>query len=799
MPTSQKEDKKKNQGQTQSSNTLQNNAQTQTNNSSMQGNLGNQAMMAALQPGMSIAGAAKTSKYLNEEDILKRLVDSINTAKTACNDKLRSNVGDMAKRNFGYMGGLIGKHKSDAVGYDLRIFLKEKARDWAREHVNDKKDNYITEKNNEIDQSSNFASDEERNQAKENISDDLDRKSILLKTTLYKDMKQSVVDRLEKESNDICDSMTGQYENEFDGKIRKELVNLYKETFTKAYSKRKKGMPEAWSANIALTKARETTLNKSKSIGIKVFNSMNKAIIEEAQKKIESRRETVINMLGGKIEDNRANFDGVQKDDYKAVNEYIFEQDEDKAKQEGTTALNDMTGKIKNSIETNEIVAPNVNKGLLVFTKPIVALVPHAGDSVSASGIIRIPIADSGAYVSLKLSGEAEKDDDDYVTAKFRVAVGAGGTAGIAKLHGELGGFMEIKGKSSEDLAMLLSYMMYRQARESKIFPHQVTNAIWGMGGKSGEGKHNEAEAYGATMETKLFGDGAGAGAGAGANSATIGVDASLGVELGDMSKGLGGEMTFTGMVGREYSKTSFEDGKGKGRLGKIEAYKFGGQKSKGDVVEKLSFEGAIGGGLIEGGIEAEVNFRGTKFESVAFKLSGSLKNTGGIFGNSGGEKAVKVIHDVILHLKNLEQNIKKVVQAYQEKKLRKIKATSDDAGKVGGEIALFSTDLGSQIKEIADSKDALGQQIAIADATNALELAIEYEWEPGSLGKLTVALNSKKSLELDAEIVGIELERSRRLASWTTGDDMQNLRDMAKAKGAKDKLKALGGGASIL
>lgn len=750
---------------------------TKKNNTKNQSNTQTQGTKTQSQ---QVTTALNMSTNLNDEQIYLEIKDYIDSSKMACRNSFELNVGEITKKTFGCNGGTFGKYKSDKAGYDVRGHLKGQARRWAKDEVDIKKEEYLHNEFDKIDASTAFSSDNERQLAKDELEDTTEIRTMFYKKNLYSMVKEDVEDRLYKESSTISESIFSQYESQFNSDIKEQMIALYKD--------------------ISQSKDHATVLDiiskKAGQLGVAVFKEKSDEILQKASDNAQARRSQVIKDLDGKEEKDkkgnvRANFDNVSS--YEKVRDYVYDGQ--------ANSLDEKRNGIRDAIEQNDIEATSVSRGLLLFTRPLVGVVPKNGDSVAASGIIRIPIPQSPAYISFKLSGSVERDDDGYVEARFRVAIGAGGTAGIAKLSGDLGGFLEVKGETAQDLSMLLSYVMYRQFRESKIVNHHVTDTIWGMGNKTGEGKHKEAEARGASMEKSLFSEG-------NANSAIIGADVEFKADIGNMSAGVGGGVEAGAMIGREYSSTSFEKGNGKGRLGKMEDYKFLGQKSKGDIVERLSFHGAVGGAIAQGDVEAELNLRGLKIESADILLSMALKNTGGAFGANAGEKAIKVINDIIADLKDTSEGLKKIYSAYKAKKdKKKLDPLSDDAAKTGSDIGNITADISEQIKVIADSKNKLGEKIGkvsrtgqdIAAATNSTVLGAEYNWEPGSKGKLTFFVDSKKELTFDGFFAGITLEKSKRIFSFNTGDDFENLTEaFKKGKSGKERLNALKEGVAI-
>ena len=679
------------------------------------------------------------------------------------------------------LGSFAGKQAANKKGYDMRGFMKEKGRDWARSQVDSEKSTYLTSEMSKIDSNAGL-SDDEKKAAKEETDSVTEVRSMFLKKALYSSVKDDIVSRMRKEAADVCDSIYSDQESTLRDTVKKDLIEVYKKVYTNTYKKTN-------SAAAAFAKAAELVNAATATASEKAVKENSKSVGTYLMTKVASKRSEMIQKFGGKEGKEGADFSSVKKDDFTAVNDFIYDG---KSKN-----MDDKKKDITDGVKTDDIQATNVSSGLRYFAKPIVYALPRTGDTIEASGVVRIPIPQSNAFISFRLDGEFERDDDDMITAKIKASVGAGGSAGIANIEGTLGGFIEVKGKTPDDIAMLLSYGFYRQARESKIIPHQMTDTLWGMGNKTGEGKTKEAEAHGAQMERKLF-------SGDSENSVTIGLEAGLNASIGNKTTAVSGEIEAGVSVGREYSKESFEKGKGKGRLGKIEPYKKFGQKSKGDIVENLSLQGSCEGGIVGGGFEAELGLRGFKPESASIKLKLELSNTIGMFGENSGEKAVKVISDIARYLKTVQKHIKTV---YDAKKGKHATKSKDEIGmKSTAEIATLLTDIGESIKEVADAKGTLEEMIGnnhvgdkIAGSKNTMELSVTYEWEKGSKGSIDISLMNNKSLAFDGFFAGIELTQGRKMAGWNTGKDFKNLVGMVKGKTAKEKLDAFKEGGTLL
>ena len=131
--------------------------------------------------------------------------------------------------------------------------------------------------------------------------------------------------------------------------------------------------------------------------------------------------------------------------------------------------------------------------------------VPNDGDTAKLEIELQIPVDPSGsAFIGLHLVGELGRDAGK-VKARLEVGVTAGGKiAGLGDLKGELGGYLEAQAASGADVAELMSYSMYRRARESAVMNDELTNFMWG--GRADALGKDKAERWSKDLERRLFG-----------------------------------------------------------------------------------------------------------------------------------------------------------------------------------------------------------------------------------------------------------------------------------------------------
>ncbi len=184
---------------------------------------------------------------------------------------------------------------------------------------------------------------------------------------------------------------------------------------------------------------------------------------------------------------------------------------------------------LRGALETT--MEGGVNSRLTLMGKGINKLLPPGneesnGKSYGLNFALDIPIPSDLTNIlkgklTFNFNGEISRKDNK-TTVKTDISIGGGVEAdalshiatvsgGKASLKGsllaKLGGFIEVQAADGEKAMNLLSYAFYRRFRESSVIPSGITNALWGMGGRSGEGKKKEADVWSRAIEETAFGD----------------------------------------------------------------------------------------------------------------------------------------------------------------------------------------------------------------------------------------------------------------------------------------------------
>lgn len=133
--------------------------------------------------------------------------------------------------------------------------------------------------------------------------------------------------------------------------------------------------------------------------------------------------------------------------------------------------------------------------------KAIDAVIPEDGESGSVELEVDFPLG--GIFeIGLRFSLEAERDK--FVTVHSELGVIAGVKIPLIEVQAEIGGYTEVKAKTSADAMKLLSYGLFRRFRESKYLPEGASNYLWG----GGTDKSGLAEDFGSTVESTILAGG---------------------------------------------------------------------------------------------------------------------------------------------------------------------------------------------------------------------------------------------------------------------------------------------------
>ena len=440
------------------------------------------------------------------------------------------------------------------------------------------------------------------------------------------------------------------------------------------------------------------------------------------------------------------------------------------------------TKSIKQAVE-----ADSLNSGLGKIGKIIDVSTPNIGDASSLEFELKIPVS-HGAYVLFGLAGEAERDKDE-LTVSAEITFGAGFQTFGLDANFRAGVFLEGQGTDSQNVMNLISYGLYRQMRTISA---KAADYFWGQGGKSGMEAIEEAELWAAMIEEQdMKGD----------NYVDVGLTAKLQGEVNAGVAKAGGALGYKKL--KRFDKERIEDMNG-GKSGETTDLEKLKEKAKaltqsqsrhvleletevtvklGDNDVSFSFEGSA---VREGGILREIELNATG--SIPFQ-----------FGEEGADWA-KITSKLVTPATGVLKNL---VGAIQNKWGSKQKPDKSLGAKSGGSLLDIGTDslfLTPQFEDIGagfaeklqgeetindtvrgwltgDSSASPSETVNKIATSSALELSLSFskEWDKNNVPKeweIAFEVSQKKTLEVDAEIAKLSVEKSKRLGKMTLGKE---------------------------
>lgn len=471
-------------------------------------------------------------------------------------------------------------------------------------------------------------------------------------------------------------------------------------------------------------------------------------------------------------------------------------------KAEGTAAATlpdaSKTTQIKEAIQNDEktkklaqklvksVEASDLSSGLTIFGHLIDISTPNPGDSSSIELELKIPVASAAgggnAYFLFGFAGEAEREADE-LSVNTQLTFGAGFTTFGFDANARFGLFLEGKAKDTATVMNLLSYGLYRQ------MPESAQAYFWGKGGKSGESSLIEAEKWAMMIEEMNMGDEK--------SEVNVGLLIKLAMEANVGVASFSAELAFKRLS--KYNKEIIET-KGKDAAGhvmsaaeRLAAEKSGTGIGKGEVNTTLEagteIEIEFGKDKVAFGLEGSATFLNgdeTKLKELNLQLSASIPSQ---FGEEGGDftkYASKIVTAAIGGGKNLTALFKKGIASKAEKG-KQVTGSLVDAGTDALYTGNYFDDIGasfaSRIKGDETINDTMrswlpGQDSEASDIesvdkiglSNSLKLEIGFhrEYDGSSVATspwvTTISASQVKSLEVDAEIVKVAVEKSKRL-----------------------------------
>jgi hypothetical protein len=439
---------------------------------------------------------------------------------------------------------------------------------------------------------------------------------------------------------------------------------------------------------------------------------------------------------------------------------------------------------VKTKVGTQEIAkksikqaveAGNINSGFTKIGKLIDLSTPNAGDATSLDIELKIPIGQSGGYFLFGFGGEAEREEDE-LEVSTNLTFGAGFQTFGLDANFRLGLALEATGTDSANAMNLMSYGLYREMRDKVP---SAADYFWGQGGKSGDSALVEAEKWAMMIEERhMSSDKSSVGVGM---LTKLAMDANVGVAE------FSGELAYKRLS--QYNKAIIEE-KGKDITGtKLPPDRRAAAIGKGEMrnVYEVGTEVEVkfGSDTVAFGLEGSLTRIGGKTRELELELSGSIPSQ---FGEESGELtriAAKIVSAAVGTGKNAIALLRKLVSPEEDKGKRAVGTVVDigtDALFLHDDFESVGASLAEQIQGDSTVNDTMrswlpGQEMSSSaietenkiGLSNSLKLALKFskkwkdngdpeEWEVG------LEASQVKELEVDAEIVKVAVEKSKRI-----------------------------------
>lgn len=412
------------------------------------------------------------------------------------------------------------------------------------------------------------------------------------------------------------------------------------------------------------------------------------------------------------------------------------------------------------------IKAQTTDDGLSVIGRLLDEVVPQAGDTVSLSIELQIPIPESPAFVSLKFAGKAGRGIDGFTTAgvptlgnphrlevmgEFRVGTGAELLGVKADLS--VGFFVRGGANSTASAMRAINYAAYRAATG-----HSSALGRWWAGGGKGTGESTlvRAESWAAMIEELAFAEGGGAFADLGASFGG-GAQVDYSVVKGGLK---GGFSAF-----QHYDRQTLSAALGEERFAKALA---NADRVKAAKERQKRAKGAAGASWgVEATAEVQILDQGVEFTASA---SGSLTKARDNWGVevtaaiSSAFVSIPTIGKVATGVAGGILSVMKALSAAGEKQ----KAVGPTA-EVGGDVArIVNAGLDDQIAEMLRGLWSKGEDPGL-DPVSKLQLAFLFGKSGGEVvWRIELRESKGGTVKVGIGSVGVtvEVHRTKRLAA---------------------------------
>lgn len=633
--------------------------------------------------------------------------------------KVFEQVKGVAMSELGAYGGFF--NSSSKEGYKLRTALKKKTRSIANEEL------------------SGLYNASENEKIRDKSTNQLTGKGAYLETNARADMygkaKEFVLEIIEHETVEIAETVSEKIisdkKAEFAEKIKGALVVTLRGSFGK-YEKKGKSIEDKTLAE-AKEKSMKAAIASTADEVIKVLDENLKYIKAEATLKSVERRNKI-------VADADLDADSAKAQVPEKAKEFLSAEHE-KAKGGGSL------GSLIKSVYTEEITAPDVSGGFSAYASAVDAMVPNDGDYLKVDFKIAIP-AMTGLDVTLRLSGEAKREKEELKTA-LEYAVGIQGDFELVSIGTEIGGFFEVQAKGKDNVALLLSYIMYHKLKDSSLVPAELVNHLWSKGGKSGLSKEAEAERWANAVEEQVFGDDDDAYAEEG-SLATISAEG----DIGDIASASG---TIKGKTGKKYSKDTLGEDLGKSKNSGIKNNK--GKKSskeKGQFMDVINLSSSVTIGDLGGGVEYEYKKVNDEYDSSKLEISISFALP------PGGENALPNI------MAGMVKETRKYIDYTKKRMQDEENGNEDDNSKAT--VADASMDAVDYATNITDAREAFNDEMVLAKdnkedylkTTPAVKLMFGFDGDKSKGITPKMELQIEQQAELSLKVVSAAVTKGK-------------------------------------
>lgn len=433
---------------------------------------------------------------------------------------------------------------------------------------------------------------------------------------------------------------------------------------------------------------------------------------------------------------------------------------------------------------TKTVDAPTLSKGLVAIAKVLDLAAPNIGDSSSFNFDLKIPAHASGVYILFGFAGSVGREDKE-LTMAAEITFGIGFQTFGLDANFRAGIFLESIGKDSTSVMNLTSYGMYRQIRN---ISDRAADSLWGMGGKSGMQELEEAEVWAAMIEQQeLMKKG---------NQVDIGLMFKGQADINAGVAEMGGALGYKNL-GR-FNKEAIEK-LSPGNLGETTDLTKLKEKAaalgRGMTVHVIEASGEasvdLGGNKIAFGLEAAGSRINNRLRSIEIKASGSIPFQ---FGEDA-EQAVKIISKIVTPVGGAVKNLVGVITSKMKDSKVKDKdlitkgvgsaldtgtdllfivPQFEDVGKslaasIKGDETINDTIRGFLTNDNNPGSSAIKQVNKVA-LVSSLDLSIGFsnKWNDKGVStkgwEIALEVSQTKSFEVDAGIVNVAVEKSKRL-----------------------------------